>query len=303
VKSKESFLEYIMNRCILLEGKTVAEKIREEIRSEVEVLFQKKGVRPKLVVILLGTDPASQVYVRNKKKACEKAGIISEIIQLEKNTSETELVKIIEGLNADPSVHGILQQLPLPRHIQENSIVARIHPKKDVDCFHPENVGRLFLGHPSFQPCTPSGIVELLKHYQITTAGKHVVIVGRSNIVGKPMTALLLMKGCLGDATVTVCHSKTQEMYKHTRSADILIAAIGVPECIKGSMIREGSVVIDVGINRVPDASGFHIQGDVAFKEVLQKASHITPVPGGVGPMTIAMLLKNTLLAAHLSHA
>ncbi len=287
-----------MNSAILLDGKTISGVIREEVRAAVEALFQKKRVRPKLVVILVGTNPSSQIYVRNKKMACEKAGMISEIIQLEENVSETQLVKIIEDLNADHSVHGILQQLPLPQHIPEYKIVSLIDPKKDVDCFHPENVGRLFLGHPLFQPCTPSGIIELLKRYQITTSGKHVVIVGRSNIVGKPMAALLLMKGMLGDATVTLCHSKTRELFKHIQSADILIAAIGIPEYIKGSMVRDNSVMIDVGINRVPDGSSFRLVGDIAFEEVRQKASYITPVPGGIGPMTIAMLLKNTLFAA-----
>ena len=279
----------------------VAASLTEKVAAEVEDFYKSEGIRPKLTVIIVGVNPASQVYVRNKKTTCEKAGMLSEVIELPENTAEESLLGIIRELNENKTVHGILVQLPLPRHINEDKVIETISPLKDVDAFHPYNVGRLFVGKPIFEPCTPAGVIQLLKYYQIQTAGKHVVIIGRSNIVGKPLAALFLMKGLFGDATVTICHSKTQNLEAITQTADILIAAIGVPEFVRGSMIRQGAVVIDVGVNRIKDDSapkGTRLVGDVQFEEAVEKAALITPVPGGVGPMTIAMLLKNTLAAA-----
>ena len=279
----------------------VAASLTEKMAAEVEGFYKSEGIRPKLTVIIVGANPASQVYVRNKKLTCEKAGMLSEVIELPEATTEETLLETIRKLNEDTTVHGILVQLPLPRHINEDRVIETISPFKDVDAFHPYNVGRLFVGKPVFEPCTPAGVIQLLKYYQIQTAGKHVVIIGRSNIVGKPLAALFLMKGMFGDATVTICHSKTQNLEAITQSADILIAAIGVPEFVRGTMIRPGAVVIDVGINRIKDdkaLKGVRLVGDVQFEEAMEKASLITPVPGGVGPMTIAMLLKNTLAAA-----
>ena len=285
----------------LIDGKMVAASLTEKMAAEVEGFYKSEGIRPKLTVIIVGANPASQVYVRNKKLTCEKAGMLSEVIELPEATTEETLLETIRKLNEDTTVHGILVQLPLPRHINEDRVIETISPFKDVDAFHPYNVGRLFVGKPVFEPCTPAGVIQLLKYYQIQTAGKHVVIIGRSNIVGKPLAALFLMKGMFGDATVTICHSKTQNLEAITQSADILIAAIGVPEFVRGTMIRPGAVVIDVGINRIKDdkaPKGVRLVGDVQFEEAMEKASLITPVPGGVGPMTIAMLLKNTLAAA-----
>ncbi|MBN2143183.1 MAG: bifunctional 5,10-methylenetetrahydrofolate dehydrogenase/5,10-methenyltetrahydrofolate cyclohydrolase [Candidatus Aureabacteria bacterium] len=285
----------------LIDGKTIAGQIREEVRKEAERLFQEKQVRVKLTVILVGSNPASQVYVKNKRIACEKTNILSEIIQMEESVTEARLLDQLKTLNEDGSVHGILVQLPLPSHIDENKVILSISPCKDVDGFHPVNVGNLLIGRPFFKPCTPAGIVELLRRYHLSPAGKNVVIIGRSNIVGKPLAALLMQKGDFADATVTVCHSRTKGLEEHALRADILIAAIGSAGFVKGNMIREGAVVIDVGMNRIPDPStpsGSRLCGDVAYEEALNKASWITPVPGGVGPMTIAMLLKNTLLAA-----
>jgi len=285
----------------IIDGKAMALAIREEIKNEVATLVQDKGISPKLVVVLVGEDPASQVYVRNKKIACEKAGILSEILTFPETLAESTLLETITKLNQDPGVHGILVQLPLPGHIQDTLITEAIDPRKDVDAFHPQNVGALFLGRPQFMPCTPCGILEMFRRMPYETKGKHVVILGRSAIVGKPMMALMLAKGAFGDATVTVCHSRTPDLAEHTRKADIFIAAMGKAEFIGGDMVRPGAVVIDVGINRVEDpnsAKGYRLAGDVHFEEAQQVASWITPVPGGVGPMTIAMLLRNTLLAA-----
>lgn len=285
----------------LIDGKMVAATLTEKVGAEVEDFYKSEGIKPKLTVIIVGSNPASQVYVRNKKTTCEKAGMLSEVIELHESTTEESLLGVIRELNENNTVHGILVQLPLPRHINEDKVIEAISPFKDVDAFHPYNVGRLFVGKPVFEPCTPAGVIQLLKYYQIQTAGKHVVIIGRSNIVGKPLAALFLMKGLFGDATVTICHSKTQNLEAITQSADILIAAIGVPEFVRGSMIRQGAVVIDVGVNRIKDDTapkGCRLVGDVQFEEAMEKASLITPVPGGVGPMTIAMLLKNTLAAA-----
>ena len=279
----------------------VAASITEKVALEVESFYNSEEIRPKLTVIIVGSNPASQVYVRNKKTTCEKAGMLSEVMELPESTTEESLLGIIRELNENKTVHGILVQLPLPGHINEDKVIETISPFKDVDAFHPYNVGRLFVGKPVFEPCTPAGVIQLLKFYQIQTAGKHVVIIGRSNIVGKPLAALFLMKGLFGDATVTICHSKTQNLEAITQSADILIAAIGVPEFVRGFMIKPGAVVIDVGVNRIKDNAapkGTRLVGDVQFEEAMEKASLITPVPGGVGPMTIAMLLRNTLAAA-----
>jgi methylenetetrahydrofolate dehydrogenase (NADP+)/methenyltetrahydrofolate cyclohydrolase len=278
----------------------VAAAVRRELQQEIAEL-RAQGIVPGLAVVLVGTNPASQVYVRNKRKVCAELGIVSYDIDLPETTTESALLKRIEKLNADPKVHGILIQLPLPKHINEERILYAVAPEKDVDGFHPLNVGRLLLGKPYFVPCTPAGCIELLKRYKISTEGKHVVIVGRSNIVGKPLAAWLMQKGADANATVTVCHSRTRNLSRFTQSADILVAAMGVPEFIQGRMVREGVVVLDVGINSVPDptrASGRRLVGDVAYAGVARKARAITPVPGGVGPMTIAMLMRNTVLAA-----
>jgi len=285
---------------ILIDGKKVAEEIRAELRLRIERL-KKKSITPNLTVILVGDDPASQVYVSMKKKACEELGLLSETIRMPIQTTQEELVERIERLNQDPSVHGILVQMPLPPHMDSNQIIEVIHPQKDVDGFHPINVGRLVAGTPSFIPCTPAGVVELLTRYGYKPDGKHVVIVGRSNIVGKPLANLLIQKTPAGNATVTVCHTHTRNLADFTRQADILIAAAGRPQTIKGEMVKEGVVVIDVGVNRVDDSTkkrGYRLEGDVDFASVSEKAAAITPVPGGVGPMTIVMLMKNTVQAA-----
>ena len=285
----------------IIDGKAIAQKIADKIRTEVTNLEQEQGIKPKLTVIIVGKNPASQVYVRNKKIACEKVGMLSDIIELDEQTPENKLLEVITALNADKTVHGILVQLPLPKHINEEKIIMGIDPLKDVDAFHPFNVGRLLIGKPIFEPCTPAGIVELLKYSHIETPGKHIVILGRSNIVGKPLAALLMQKGPFADATVTVCHSRTRSLETICHHADILVAAIGVAEFVKGHMIKHGSVVIDVGMNRIDDPGapkGTRLVGDVDYKEASEIAGQITPVPGGVGPMTIAMLLKNTLYAA-----
>jgi methylenetetrahydrofolate dehydrogenase (NADP+)/methenyltetrahydrofolate cyclohydrolase len=260
------------------------------------------GVVPGLSVVLVGDDPASTVYVRSKGKACEEAGMRGETIRLPSDTSEAQLLDQVDALNADPRVHGILVQMPLPKHMSADKVIRRIRPDKDVDGFHPVNVGKLSIGErDGFVPCTPAGAIELLVRSGVETRGKDAVIVGRSNIVGKPMAALLLQDAPGGNATVTVCHSRTADLAAHIRRADILVAAIGRPEMITGDMIKPGAVVIDVGINRVNDASvpkGYRIVGDVEFASARAVASLITPVPGGVGPMTIAMLMKNTVRAA-----
>ncbi len=284
----------------IISGKAVAETIQEELQAEIAALKKRKLV-PGLAVVLVGEDPASEVYVRNKRLTCEKLGINSYAHDLPANTTEKRLLNLIAKLNADPKVHGILVQMPLPKHIDEQRVLNAIDPDKDVDGFHPVNVGRLLNGEPCFLPCTPAGCQELLMRSGYDPAGKHAVIVGRSNIVGKPLAALLMQKGPGGDATVTVCHSRTKHLARITQQADILIAAIGMPEFVKARMVKEGVVIIDVGVNRVEDKtrkSGYRLTGDVDFKGVSKKARAITPVPGGVGPMTITMLMKNTVAAA-----
>jgi methylenetetrahydrofolate dehydrogenase (NADP+)/methenyltetrahydrofolate cyclohydrolase len=285
----------------LIDGTAIGRLVREDVAKEVSRL-KALGVVPGLSVVLVGDDPASAVYVRSKGKACEEAGMRGETIRLPAETSEEELLARVDALNADPNVHGILVQMPLPRHMSADKVIRRIRPEKDVDGFHPVNVGKLSIGErDGFVPCTPAGAIELLVRSGVDTRGKDAVIVGRSNIVGKPMAALLLQDAPGGNATVTVCHSRTANLAAHTRRADILVAAIGRPEMITGDMIKPGAVVIDVGINRVTDAAapkGYRIVGDVHFASARDVASLITPVPGGVGPMTIAMLMKNTVRAA-----
>lgn len=275
----------------LIDGKLVSSKIRLEISQETAEFIQKTGIQPHLVVIIVGNDAASMTYVKNKKKACEDVGFKSTVIELPEETPEVDLLEQIKELNEDLTVHGILVQLPLPKHIDEQKVIDTISVKKDVDGFHPYQVGALVSGLPCLKPCTPSGVIELLKAYNIDMAGRHAVIVGRSHIVGKPLIQLLLDE----NATVTVCHSRTQNLAEFTKSADILIVAIGRAHFITADMVKEGAVVIDVGINRLETGK---LVGDVLYDEVFEKASYITPVPGGVGPMTITMLLKNTLKAA-----
>jgi methylenetetrahydrofolate dehydrogenase (NADP+)/methenyltetrahydrofolate cyclohydrolase len=284
----------------ILDGTAIAQTIRAEVRSEVAKLSA-QGRKPGLAAVLVGEDPASAVYVRSKGKACEEAGMHSVTIRLPASTSEPELLETVDRLNADLQIHGILVQLPLPKQINAERVLRRIDPAKDVDGFHPVNVGKLVIGDKTaFRPATPFGVQQMLIRSGIETKGAHAVIVGRSNIVGRPMANLLIQQGPGGDATVTVCHSKTRDLPSVTRSADILIAAIGKAEFVTADMVRPGAVVIDVGINRVDDPSkprGYRLVGDVAYGPVSQLASAITPVPGGVGPMTIAMLLQNTLQA------
>ncbi len=288
----------------IIDGKSIAAGVREEVREEVAAL-KLRDRPPGLAVILVGDDPASRVYVRSKGKACEEAGIHSITETLPASISESQLLERIAQLNRDETFHGILVQLPLPKHIDTQKIIESITPEKDVDCFHPFNVGRLAMGRPVFEPATPAGIMELLKRQGISPAGKHAVIVGRSNIVGKPLANLLMQKHPHANAVVTVAHSAAGDLSRFTRQADILVAAIGQPELIRGDMVKEGAVVIDVGVNRVeaPNPKGYRLVGDVAFEEAAEKAGYITPVPGGVGPMTIAMLLKNTLKAYRLQTA
>ncbi len=274
----------------IVDGKLVSAKIRGEIKSSVEEMIKEKGYRPGLAVILVGEDPASCIYVRNKKKACEEVGFLSREYRLPGETSEEELLSLIDSLNRDDEIHGILVQLPVPKHISDKKVIARIAPHKDADAFCFENVGRIMTGEFDLAPCTPAGIMELLRHYGIDPAGKNAVVIGRSNIVGKPMAMLLLHK----NATVTICHSRTKNLAEICRGADILVAAVGKARFVTEDMVKEGAVVIDVGMNR--DENG--LCGDVDFAAVEKKASYITPVPGGVGPMTITLLLKNTLTAA-----
>jgi len=285
----------------LIDGTAIGKTMRAELAGEITALGA-KGVKPGLAVVLVGENPASQVYVRMKGKACEEAGMHSETIKLSAETSEAELLAVVDRLNADPTIHGMLVQLPLPKHINSERVLLRIDPAKDVDGFHPVNVGKVSIGDPTgFRPATPYGVQKLLLRTQVETRGAHAVIVGRSNIVGRPMAALLLQNGPGGNATVTVCHSNTRDIGSVTRQADILIVAIGKPEFVTGNMVKPGAVVIDVGVNRVDDAStksGYRLVGDVQFAEAKKVASAITPVPGGVGPMTITMLLYNTVQAA-----
>jgi methylenetetrahydrofolate dehydrogenase (NADP+)/methenyltetrahydrofolate cyclohydrolase len=286
---------------LLIDGAAIGRLVRRDVAAQVERL-KAVGITPGLSVVLVGDDPASAVYVRSKGKACEEAGMRGETIRLPAETTENALLAQVDRLNADPNVHGILVQMPLPRHIAADKVIRRIRPEKDVDGFHPVNVGKLSIGErDGFVPCTPAGAIELLVRSGVETRGKDAVIVGRSNIVGKPMAALLIQDAPGGNATVTVCHSRTTNLAGHIRRADIVIAAIGKPEMITGDMIKPEAVVIDVGINRVNDAAapkGYRIVGDVHFASARDVASLITPVPGGVGPMTIAMLMKNTVRAA-----
>lgn len=285
----------------LIDGNAIGAEMRAELAGEIAAL-KKKGVTPGLAVVLVGDNPASQVYVRMKGKACDDAGLYHETIKLPRDTSEADLMALLERLNANPKIHGILVQLPLPKQIDTNRALHRIDPRKDVDGFHPENVGKVAVGDPTgFRPATPYGVQQLLIRTGVETKGAHAVVVGRSNIVGRPMASLLLHDAPGGNATVTVCHSRTRHIEQHTRQADILIVAIGKPEFVTGDMVKPGAVVIDVGVNRVDDPSrkqGYRLVGDVKFDEAKQVASAITPVPGGVGPMTITMLLFNTVQAA-----
>lgn len=282
----------------IIDGKQIAGTIREEVKIKTDAL-KSKGITPCLAVILVGGDPASVSYVTGKQKALAEAGMKDRSVRLPGNTTEQELISLIRDLNADKSVHGILVQLPLPRHIDEEKVILAIDPAKDVDGFHPANAGNLLIGKKTFLPCTPHGIIILLKRMNIETDGKHAVVIGRSNIVGKPVAILLARKDV--NATVTICHSGTKNISDITRTADILIAAAGRAKIVTADMVKDGAAVIDVGVNRIADASkksGFRLVGDVDFENVKEKASFITPVPGGVGPMTIAMLMVNTLEAA-----
>lgn len=275
----------------LIDGKVVSQSVRDEVTGLAAKLKEDTGIVPGLAAVLVGEDPASEIYVRNKRKACEKVGIYSEEHKLPAETTEQELLALVDKLNEDPKIHGILVQLPLPDHIDETKILRTVSPLKDVDGFHPYNVGLLVEGNPRFVSCTPGGIIKMLEYYDIDIKGKEVVVVGRSNIVGKPVSMLLLHR----HGTVTICHSRTKPLEEVTRRADILVAAIGRANFITGDMVKDGAVVIDVGINRKDDGK---LTGDVDFEAVSEKASYITPVPGGVGPMTIAMLLYNTYLSA-----
>ena len=285
----------------IIDGRQIASDIRAELKSQVEQLRTQRGIQPGLAVILVGDDPASRSYVTAKERTCGELGIHSFDYRLPADTTEIELLDLIAECNDNPEVHGILVQLPLPRHISESRIINAINPDKDVDGFHPVNVGRMVIGEKAFLPCTPHGIVQLILRSGIPLEGAHVVVVGRSNIVGKPLANLLVQKAPTGNATVTLCHTKTRDLKHFTLQADILVAAIGRPHTITADMVRPGAAVIDVGVNRVDDASspkGYRLVGDVDFANVSQIASYITPVPGGVGPMTITMLMHNTVQAA-----
>lgn len=290
---------------ILLDGKKTAQTLKEEIKQAVTSFTDKGNRPPHLAAVLVGNDGASLTYVGSKVRACDYVGFESTLIQLEASTTEAELLKHIEDLNKNPELDGYIVQLPLPKHIDEEKILLAIDPAKDVDGFHPANFGRMALEMEAFIPATPFGIIELLERYQIETSGKHCVVVGRSHIVGRPISILMSQKGLAGNATVTVAHSRTKNLDTLTKEADIIVMALGIPEYLTAPMVKEGAVIIDVGITRVPDSThpkGYVIKGDVAYEEVASKASAITPVPGGVGPMTIAMLLKNTLLAYNRNH-
>ena len=284
----------------ILDGKKTSEALKQEIAEEVKQLKKQGKKVPHLAAVLVGDDGASLTYVGSKVKACEQVGFASTLVKLPADISEEKLLQKIAKLNANPEIDGYIVQLPLPKHINEQKILLAIDPTKDVDGFHPANFGRMALDMEAFIPATPFGIMELLKRYKVPTQGKHVVVVGRSHIVGRPISILLSQKGAQGNATVTLTHSHTPNLADLTRQADIVVMALGIPEFLKGNMVKEGVTVIDVGITRLKDDSnskGYRIVGDVAFNEVKEKASYITPVPGGVGPMTIAILLKNTLLA------
>ena len=292
----------------IIDGKQVAAAIRQELQQKIAALRSETGIQPGLAVVLVGTDPASQSYVSAKEKACAEIGIYSSDNRLPAETSEEELLALIDKLNRDPRIHGILVQLPLPRQISESKIINAIAPEKDVDGFHPVSVGKMVLGEETYLPCTPHGVLQLLQRCEVNLSGAEVVVVGRSNIVGKPLANLLIQKAPYGNATVTVCHTRTRGLRNHTLRADIIIAAAGCPNTITADMVKPGAVVIDVGVNRVEDPQakrGYRLTGDVDFAAVSEKASLITPVPGGVGPMTITMLLFNTVQAAQkkASHA
>ena len=290
---------------IQLDGKKTAQILKDEIKQAVTEITKKGKRPPHLAAVLEGSDGASLTYVGSKVRACDYVGFESTLIQLEETTTEAELLKQIEDLNKNEELDGYIVQLPLPKHIDEEKILLAIDPAKDVDGFHPANFGRMALEMEAFIPATPFGIIELLERYQIETSGKHCVVVGRSHIVGRPISILMSQKGATGNATVTVAHSRTKNLAALTKEADIIVMALGIPEYLTAPMVKEGAVIIDVGITRVPESShpkGYVIKGDVAYEEVAAKASAITPVPGGVGPMTIAMLLKNTLLAYHRNH-
>lgn len=285
----------------IIDGKATAAAIRAEIASSVAQIVDAGGRAPHLAAILVGHDGGSESYVASKVKACEECGFGSTLLRFEGSISQEQLLEHIRDLNNNPDIDGFIVQLPLPRHIDTHAVIEAIDPRKDVDGFHPANVGRLSIGLPGFVSATPAGIIELLQRYQIPISGKHCVILGRSNIVGKPLAMLMMQKSYPGDATVTVCHSRTADIASITRTADILVAAMGVPASVTADMVKEGATVIDVGTTRVPDATrarGWKLCGDVDFAAVAPKCSYITPVPGGVGPMTIAMLMRNTLLAA-----
>lgn len=285
----------------LLDGKKVSSEMKQEIADEVSAIVRQGFKPPYLAAILVGHDGGSETYVASKMKTCEELGFKSSLIRYEETISEEELLREVKKMNEDDDLDGFIVQLPLPAQIDEQKVIEAVDPSKDVDGFHPINVGKLSIGLPGFVSATPAGIIELLRRYHIDTKGKHVVVLGRSNIVGKPVAMLLLHKGNPGDATVTICHSRTQNLPEITRTADIIIAALGQPEFVKEDMVKEGAVIIDVGTTRVPDASkksGFRLSGDVDFAHVAPKCSFITPVPGGVGPMTIISLMKNTLISA-----
>ncbi len=287
----------------IISGTAIAKEIREELKQEITQLKEKHNLVPGLVTVLVGEDPASQVYVRSKVRTCDALGIYSEKHDLPADVNEKELLTLIDKLNKDPKIHGILVQLPLPKHINETNVLFAIDPKKDVDGFHPVNVGKLMIGEPDYLPCTPHGIQQLLIRSGVKIEGAEVVVVGRSNIVGKPIANILLQKKDGANATVTVCHTRTKDMAFHTKRADILIVAAGRPKAITADMVKEGVVVIDVGVNRIgktPEGKAI-LSGDVDFEAVKEKASAITPVPGGVGPMTITMLMLNTVRAAKLA--
>jgi methylenetetrahydrofolate dehydrogenase (NADP+) / methenyltetrahydrofolate cyclohydrolase len=283
----------------ILDGKALSETIRRELAEEVALYKARTGVTPGLTAVLVGEDPASEVYVRNKRLATQEAGMRGEVLRLPADAAESELLDTVDRLNADPRVHGILVQLPLPRHMDDHKVIERVSPMKDVDGFHPENAGLLAIGRPRFVPCTPLGVRTMLQSAQVVTKGMHAVVLGRSNIVGKPMALLLLQKGPGGDATVTIAHTGTKDVRDVAREADLLIAAMGRPEVVLGDWIKPGAIVVDVGIHRRENGK---LCGDVKFDEAREVASWITPVPGGVGKMTIAMLLRNTLDAAKLAH-
>lgn len=289
----------------ILNGKDASQAIRDSLKLEMaQIAAQGKQV-PHLAAVLVGNNGASETYVASKVKACQEVGFKSTLIRLEEDISSLKLLDVIIDLNTDPEVHGILVQLPLPKHISEEEVINTIDPNKDVDGFHPNNIGRMILGHPTFIPATPYGIMLLLEHYKIDTKGKHAVVVGRSNIVGRPISILLSENRPQGNCTVTICHSHTKNIKEICQSADIIIAALGRPHFVTVDMVKEGAVIVDVGITRVPDASkksGYRIAGDVDFENVAPKCSFITPVPGGVGPMTIAALMKNTFKACALKH-